>query len=434
MTSLAPYKPTRANPWDRAHAAHLLRRSGFSPSESEILQALEQGPAQTVRSMLEPGGDSPSHDELDQLGRALAVRDNIESLRGWWLLRMCRTTRPLAARMSVFWHNHFATSNAKVRSAALMLQQLRTLERDGLGRFEDLLLAVARDPAMIIWLDAELNVKGRPNENFAREVLELFSLGVGNYSEHDIREAARAFTGWQQRAGRFRVNSLAHDDGTKKVFGQTGRFDGADVIRLAVERPACGRFLAGKLLREFLCPEPPLELVDALAAALRENHFDIANTLGVLLASEAMFDARYARARIKSPVELVVGMVRSLELHVPASALASASSQMGQRLFEPPSVKGWNGHREWLNSATMLVRLNTATQAVSAEFFEPRTLIERYELNDAGRCIEFAQNLTIDGRVPDALRRPLRTLSGSPAEVLREALRLLLTSPEYQMA
>lgn len=434
MNGLKPYQPSAARPWNWAAAAHLLRRAGFAPRAAEVRDALRDGPAATMERLIGETGDTPEHDELDELGAKLAVRDNLDALRGWWLLRMCRTKRPLRARLAVFWHNHFATSNVKVKSAAMMLQQLRTFERQALGKFENLLLDVSRDPAMIVWLDGEQNVKGRPNENYARELFELFALGVGNYSEKDIREAARAFTGWHQNAGQYRFIRTAHDFGPKTVFGQTGDFDGADVVRLTLQRPACAKFMAAKLLREFLCPEPPAELLDMLAARLRETDFDLGATLKTLLNSEAMFDPRFYRARIKSPIEFAVGIVRSLEMQVPANALADAVSQMGQRLFEPPSVKGWDGHRGWLNSATMLVRLNAAARATDEGGFQPSKLRSRYDLNDSDALLRFCGELTLDGNVPGVLRERLEQLKGEADDVLRSALRLLLGSPEYQMA
>jgi uncharacterized protein (DUF1800 family) len=435
MGALKPFKPSAARPWDRAAAAHLLRRAGFAPSEEEVARALEEGPGSAVRRLVEPGPESARSDELDLLGESLGVRNDIDAMRGWWLLRMCSTDRPLAARMAAFWHNHFATSNAKVRSAALMLGQLRTFERLGLGPFGDLMLAVAQDPAMIVWLDAEQNVKGRPNENFARELFELFTLGVGHYSEADIKEAARAFTGWRQRAGRFQKSAGSHDNGAKTILGEVGDFGGEDAVRIAVAQPQCAMFLARKLAQEFVCPEPPDELVDEVAESLTAGGLDIGATLAKLLASEAMFDSRWRGTRIKSPVEFAIGACRSLHLRVAARALGDSVSQMGQRLFEPPTVKGWDGHRAWINSATMLVRLNAAVAATTpAAGFDPGAFRNRHSLDSNERTIEFCSDLTLDGCVPPALAAQTAALTGSPDEVLIQTLRLLLSSPEYQMA
>lgn len=434
MDLLKPYVPSSRRPWDRAAAAHLLRRAGFAPCEREVRAALADGLGATVDRLVDGRADSARHDELNSLGEALAARgEQVEPLRGWWLQRMCHTARPLHARMAVFWHNHFATSNTKVASPPMMLQQLRAFERFGMGRFEELLLAISRDPAMIVWLDGVQNVKGRPNENYARELFELFALGVGHYTEADIREAARAFTGWHQRGGQYYFAAMDHDGGPKKLFGTTGPLDGGDIVRLTLKQPACARFLAGKLLREFVSPDPPDELVETVAIRLRACDYDLGETLRALLGSEAFFDPRWYRARIKSPVEYAVGLVRSLEMKAPANFLADAVGQMGQRLFEPPSVKGWDGHRAWINSATMLIRLNSAVAATQGPAqADVSALATAYGL-DEPKAVEFCEQLTLDGRVPRDLHARVEELSGGVEARMRQALRLLLGSPEYQM-
>lgn len=434
---LSAYSPDARRPWTPARAAHLLRRAGFCPSEAEIRRAVDDGLAATVDRLVNSPEDSAEHDDLDVMGSRLGAADNIDRLRAWWLQRMTLTTRPLVMRMSVFWHDHFATSNAKVQSAPMMLAQLRSIEQHALGNFGDLLLAMSRDPAMIVWLDATDNVKGRPNENFAREIFELFSLGIGNYTETDIKEAARAFTGWSQRHGRFVYSSLAHDDGPKTIFGETGNFGGEDVVALCLRQPACSRFLATKLLDEFVTPYPDDRLVEALAQRLRENEFDVGETMRALLMSEAMFDEQHLRARIKSPVELSVGLVRSLELRPPAIALADGVSQMGQRLLEPASVKGWDGGRSWINATTMLVRMNAgivATEPNGPARFEPPRLIDQYELDDREAIIAYAADVALDGHLPPALNGRIDDMDDEDEALLARALRVLVTSPEYQLA
>ncbi len=434
LNLLKPYEPRTSRPWDRAAAQHLLRRAGFAASEDESRAALEAGPKEAVSRLVAGDEESPRHAELDGLGKSLALRDDLAGLRGWWLLRMCHTKRPLHARMALFWHNHFATSNAKVRNAAMMLQQLRTFEKHALGPFEEMLRAISRDAAMIVWLDGKLNTKGRPNENYARELFELFSLGVGNYSERDIKEAARAFTGWHERGGVFHFSKREHDEGSKTIFDQAGNWDGDDVVRLALGQPACAAFLATKLLREFLCPTPPAELVEEFAGVLRATKYDISASLTVLLASEAMFDPRWYRARIKSPVELAVGVVRSLGIRgFSAAALADFTSQAGQRLLEPPSVKGWDGHRAWLNSATMLVRLNGAARA-GGDVLPAGELRGRHALDDVAAIERFGAELLLDGRAPAAAREAFPTERGDWDAYLRGVVSALLSCPEYQMA
>lgn len=438
MASLDPYQPGIDGPWDRRHACHLLRRAGFAPSEAEIQAALSDGMPATVERLTSAAADSSRHDELDLTGEAIAARGSIEKLAAWWLLRMAHTTRPLAARMVLFWHNHFATGNRKVNSPPMMLRQLRTIEEHALGRFDALLRDISRDPAMIVWLDGDANRKGRPNENYARELFELFSLGPGNYSERDIREAARAFSGWHQKNGVFRFNELLHDDGEKLVFDQRGKFGGDQVVDLAIGRPASAGFIARKLLREFVCDDPDDYLVSEFAAIVRKSGFDMAVSLRRLLMSRALFDGNHYRSRIKSPVEFVIGLARSFEMRTPGDALYRATAQMGQRLFDPPTVKGWDGHRRWINSSTMLVRMNTATVAAAGnegKGLEAHSITAREKLSNKHDAVDYAINVMLDGNAPPSLRAALMDNCPDSGDLaLRTAVAAIGSSPEYQLA
>ncbi len=423
--------------WDTAAACHLLRRAGFQPSRAEIEAALARGAKATVDILVDGGAESTRARELDDISGSVQRGENIDSARGWWLKRMVRTSRPLHARMSVFWHNHFATSNEKVMSAPLMMRQLETLERLGLGRFEELLLAMSRDPAMIIWLDGDSNIKGRPNENYARELFELFSLGVGHYSETDIKEAARAFTGWHQREGEFRFFERDHDSSEKNVLGTRGPLRGEDVVKLAVDHPACSSFLSTKLLREFLCPDPSQDIVEAFAQVLRNNRLDIGESLRMLLSSRLMFDPKFRRARIKSPVEFVIGACRSLETKAPVRSLIDSVNQMGQRLLEPPSVKGWNGHRAWINSSTMLLRLSGVqrlTEPDGGGMLSAADLRARHGLDTREKVLEFCRTVALDGVVSADIAQQFDGLTGDLDTLLRGALRVMMSTPEYQLA
>lgn len=434
---LKSWQPSASATWDRRRAGHLLRRAGFAPSASDIERALDEGLSGTIERLVSQTAESRHHDDLDALGSRLAARNTIDELRGWWCLRLRHTNRPLHARMAIFWHSHFATSQDKVANASLMLKQLRLFEEHALGEFEALTRGVSRDPAMIVFLDGNTNVKGRPNENYARELFELFTLGVGNYTEQDIKEAARAFTGWHERSGRFKFSRAEHDTGTKTVFEQTANFGGDDIVRLAIDHPACGTFLGRKLLGEFVTPNPDAELVSITADLLRAESFDMQAVLATLLGSRAMFEPQHYRARIKSPIEFLIGMARSLDLRAGGNIYGELASEMGQRLFEPPSVKGWDGHRTWINSASMLVRLNAVSQVTEPggnARFDPGRIAAANEIDDADAARTFAQNLALDGDVPAVLETQLAATTGSVNEVLAASLRILMSSPEYQMA
>jgi uncharacterized protein (DUF1800 family) len=261
--------------------------------------------------------------------------------------------------MTLFWHNHFATSQQKVRSANLMYRQNVMLRRYAAGNFGALLREVSKDPAMLIYLDGAQNRKGAPNENFAREVMELFTLGEGNYSEQDIKEVARAFTGWSidADAGEFRFRRPAHDDGSKTVFGREGRFNGDDIVTLLLRQPATSEFVVAKLWREFVSPEPDAAAVKQLAATWRAANYEIKPLLRAMLLSEAFWVPANRGVLVKSPVELVVGSLRQFRFSVEDPApFAVILRQLGQDLFNPPNVKGWPVGDAWLNTTTLLAR------------------------------------------------------------------------------
>src|SRR5262245_23371636 len=311
-----PWRPTPDDPWGRKWAAHLYRRAAFGPNREDLLEADRLGPEGTLDLLLR---GRPHADELREtladVGRVAAARDDGgRQLRGWWLYGMLHSGHPLREKLALFWHNHFATSLVKVQSPALMLRQNGLLRAHALGRFGDLLQAVSRDGAMLVWLDSNRNVKGKPNENYARELMELFSLGVGNYTEPDIREAARAFTGWHTDGKGFAFNPAAHDEGDKTVLGQAGAWDGGDVVRLVLEQPAAARFLVRKLY-QFLISEkvaPPDVLLEPLCASFRKSDYDIAALVRTMLASRHFFSDYSFRQRVKGPVEYVLGAVRAI--------------------------------------------------------------------------------------------------------------------------
>ncbi len=285
LAELAPnlaWKPASNAEWNLKWAAHLYRRAAFGfpatdgkTSSWELLQqAVKQGRDVCVEQLLSGSEGQEEFDELmDSLGQRIAklkvarfVPSQPEKLQGWWLYRMFYTPHPLLERCTLFWHNHFATSLAKIDRSELMFGQNKLLRRHALGKFGPLLAGMSRDPAMLIWLDSNSNITGRANENFAREIMELFSLGVGNYTEQDIREAARAFTGWGTAGGEFVFNASLHDGRNKHLLGESGRLGGDDVVRILLKQPAAARFLVRKLFREFIneSESPPDALIEPL--------------------------------------------------------------------------------------------------------------------------------------------------------------------------
>lgn len=398
--------------WNRAKAAHLLERAGFGGTPAEIDAFAALTPREAVRRLVYFEGaaspaDLPAFDEsgvfdegLDAFppsrpattdlakaqGEALGVKvkpdgnrrmqpvvnkffywlraSRLETHRVayWWANRMLVSPRPLEEKMALFWHGHFATSEEKVRDYRKMLQQLQLFQREGLGDFRTLLIGVAQDPAMLAFLDAGVNVKGAPNENFAREIMELFSMGVGNYTEHDIREAARAFTGWDFEGLRFVVYDDKHDDGSKTVLGATGRFDGVDVIDVILRQPVTAEFIAGKLYRYFVKDELDPALRRELGRVLRDNDYELKPFLETLFLSREFYTEAATGSRIRGPVELLVSTYRKLGLtEVPgAPDFNEVTATLGQRLFFPPTVAGWAQDRSWITPGLLLERGNFA--------------------------------------------------------------------------
>lgn len=364
-------------PLGAEQARHLLVRTGFNALPDEIRNFAKLDANQAVDRLLQ---HTQSHattplpawtallpdrqpkreltaEERQEQNRLFRERGN--ELRAWWYQEMLSTPTPLTERMTLFWHNHFTSSVEKVRVTQLMATQNQTLRQYALGNFGDLLLAMAKDPAMLVYLDGARNVAGQPNENFAREVMELFSLGEGHYSEQDVREAARAFTGWSvdQETGQFINRPRQHDNGQKTIFGQTGNFDGQDVIRLILARPQTSEFIANKLWREFISPEPDQAEVTRLAKLFRDRHYEIKPLMQALLTSPAFYALESRGQLVKSPVELVVGTLR--EFHQAPSdwqPFLFSAKQMGQDIFAPPNVKGWPSGDWWINSQTLSVR------------------------------------------------------------------------------
>jgi len=362
--SLTPYEPSGRDPWNLRKACHLYRRAGFGATVAEMDQAEAAGFDATVNRLIRV---DTSASELDRFLSTVRTElfdfgDEVETAQAFWLYRCVATERPYAEKMALFWHGHFATANYKVNSPELMYQQYRTLSDHGRGRFEDLLLQVARNPAMLIWLDGNVNRKGSPNENFARELLELFSMGPGPYTETDIQEGARASTGWQTKGGTFAFNIGQHDSGEKVFLGERGAFGGEDIIRIVAASRHTALFLSRKLLNFFVMPDPPDAVVNGLADVYLANEGSIQVMCEVIFRSRLFYSDAAHRALIKSPTELVVGALRILDANTNRKLVLGAMTNMGQELFNPPNVKGWDGDATWLNTVTTLERVNFLNQ------------------------------------------------------------------------
>jgi uncharacterized protein (DUF1800 family) len=276
---------------------------------------------------------------------------------------MRATSSPLTERMTLFWHNHFTSALDKVKPPVLMYHQNALLRRHALGRFDSLLHAIAKDPAMLIYLDGAASRKQQPNENFAREVMELFTLGEGHYRESDIKEAARAFTGWtvDRAHGGVRFRPGRHDSGLKTLFGQPGLYDSDQVLNLLLQRPETARHITSKLWREFISPEPAAEVVQRLAEDFRANHYAIKPLLRALLNAPAFWDPANRGQLVKSPVEFLLGLERQLALTpIQPKRAAKISARLGQDLLNPPTVEGWPGGEAWLDAHSLLERQRIA--------------------------------------------------------------------------
>lgn len=397
-------------------ARHLLNRTGFAAGIDEVNAVAQLTREQAVGRLLSGAGKSAitpppdwvedrivpprelraMSDEQRKTERDLLLRRGLE-LREWWLQEMLATASPLTEKMTLFWHNHFVSGQQKVRYPQLMYRQNALLRRHALGNFGDLLHAVAKDPAMVIYLDSASNRKAQPNENFAREVMELFTLGEGQYTERDVKEAARAFTGWSidPARGEFLFRRLQHDDGVKTVLGRSGNFDGDAVLDILLAQPQTAEFIVGKLWREFVSPVPDPQAVKRVAGVFRDSRYDIRPTLHALLTSEAFYAQQNRAALIKSPVELVVGTLRQFGFTTGAlTPFVFTTARLGQNIFSPPNVKGWPGGEAWINSTTLLARKQFIERLFRADEMQPAVAGE----SGMGGRLKGAGRLGSDGR------------------------------------
>ncbi len=482
--------------WNRYAAAHLLNRAGFGGTPDEIETIHAKGLNRAVDDFLRIDDESDlfpdvpvmmpeeraaiheklkaaTNEEEKHLIRKFTQdtdRFQIQEMRIWWLNRMRYTSNPLSEKILLFWHGHFATSNQKVNEAFLMREQMETFRRHALGKFPAMLKAVSRDPAMIKWLDLGQSRKDHPNENFARELMELFSLGEGHYTEKDIQESAKAFTGYRvdHKTGGFRMVRRDFDPGLKTFFGRTGPFTGDDIIDMIVADPQCARFLARKLWVYFVAENPSEETVSAVSEILISNGYDVGKTLGMIFRSAAFYDAKVVHQQIKGPVQWMIQTTRMLEIPLPdAKVLESSLSLLGQVLFAPPNVKGWDGGRAWISASSLLFRYNlgayllsgkarilggggTKTASIPLEMIAPAAV-----RTDPDRLIEHLAFRIFNYPLPDKDRNSYRGFLGVAAigdvqdpgknlkntplpvpytdSVVRDLMQIMMSTPFYQM-
>jgi uncharacterized protein (DUF1800 family) len=387
--------PLPAQLFDYAKAAHLLNRAGFGGTPAEIEAARAKGLAAMVTALVDAPGEAPAppdwahpmdlravrmelrmqpteSPERKQMKRELRSMEGEEllDLRGRWLDRMMHTSAPLLEKMTLFWHGHFATSAQKVKDAYWIWLQNETLRRHALGNFVSLTKAMSRDPAMMIYLDLQQSRKEHPNENWARELMELFTIGIGNYTEQDIRDSARAFTGYRvdMTNQQFRFADQEHDRNPKKFMGRSGNFDGDQIIDIIVQQPACAQFIGRKVWRYFVEDDPSPAMVNLVAERLRQHHYELRPVLREIFSSVEFYSERVRRAQIKSPVQYLVQTSKLLETGLPPIPIAqNALREMGQILFAPPNVKGWDGGKAWVSTSTLLFRYNFASYLVGGD-------------------------------------------------------------------
>ncbi|HYO07503.1 MAG TPA: DUF1800 domain-containing protein [Tepidisphaeraceae bacterium] len=497
---LRPIKPSSDAPFDAVKAAHLLNRAGFGGTPQEIEKVLALGPIDAVDWLLD-FPDAPAEEQsqtdvpdlssiegypknfreiqLKQRGmtpeerqafRQQLMRDNrqaVTATAAWWLRRMAGGPHPLQEKLTLFWHGHFTTSAKDERAALLMWNQNELLRRNAAGNFRQFVRQISRDPAMLDYLNNQQNRKKAPNENYARELMELFTLGIGHYTEQDIREAARAFTGWAHDGEEYIFRRYDHDDGEKTFFGRKGDLNGDDVIEIILQHPVCAKYIAGKLFRFFAYEEVEPPVVDSLAEQLREARWDLRPLLRTIFTSGAFYGPKAIGSQVKSPIQLVVGTVRQLGIDLPQAGIVRASlNQMGQVPLEPPNVKGWPGGRAWINTSTLFVRYNTAVWlaggagevarqrgAKAGRFrmamvnakssFTPPTAAGAAPAGaastgptDAAAVVDYWLDRLIQRPVDDDKKRVLLDALGNRPDdeaALRKMVQLIVSMPEYQL-
>lgn len=433
--SLTPYAPPRYSPED---AAHLLRRAAFGGTDDEIRALAALGPEQAAGQLLSFGQqelpDNPfTPDDAVDIGSMVRVT------QARWLFEMANGLSPAREKLALFWHNHFVIGVDKVKNSRALAGYLAILRGQSLGNFTDFALAIAKSPAMLHYLDNDQNKKGKPNENFARELMELFTMGIGHYSEQDVHEGARGLTGWTFQGVRGRADfqqepvfvflPKQHDDGQKTYLGKTGNFMPEDIVKMACAHPATGDFIARKLWRGFVNDTPEDAGVKALADVFRGSRGDLGVTMRALFTSQAFYSPENRQSIVKSPTEFVVGALRAMGRPKLEDKqylnLTATLGRMGQALLYPPTVKGWDGGREWINDSSLLLRMQTAAALTLGRLKGKQKAVAAPRLG--GRVL-LPSSLAFLGSDRSLINPALSGLD--PAQQLY----LMLISPEYALA
>jgi len=416
----------------RIRAAHLLRRAGFGATAAELDRYAAMTSTAATQSLLDY--QQTSNAKLDA---ALPVVDpgagrgaaTVAAMQGWWLQRMAETARPLEEKMTLFWHG-LLTSGLDKAGPAQMFIQNQLFRKMALGNFDDLLKAVSKDPAMMVYLDTETNRVGKPNENYARELMELFTTGIGHYTEDDVRESARAFTGWTLRgAGQIRLATQStfvarlHDETPKTFMGKTGNFTGDDIVEMLVPLRATAERLCTRLFSFFAYPNPEREIVAHLADTFQSNHYNVAAVVKEIFGLDAFYSEKAYRALVKSPAELVAQMLKATGTDGRAyAAAAAAMPSMGQLLYYPPNVAGWPGGSSWINSSTLLGRINFANAVAN-----------RMRASLPNQTLDQLTAALVDVKVSSTTNDGLQAFGSAHPGDQAGLLFMVLATPEYQL-
>jgi uncharacterized protein (DUF1800 family) len=440
--SWAPYTPDDKAPWDLRRVVHLHRRAGFAATWPELQRDLKEGPAASIQRFLVRRASAHTPDDFaataELLSTSAIAAGDIVRLRAWWFYRMLFGPDQLGEKLTLLWHDHFATANAKVQDVSLMWRQNDTLRRHARDRFADLLNLALREPALLLYLDAQTNRKGHPNENLARELMELFTLGAGNFSESDVKDAARALTGWTVEDGQFATVLARHDSGTKTILGETGSWTPPNLLALLLRQPATSQRIAVKLCRQFFGENAVgADAMRELASDLREHDLDIGRAVEKILRSRLFFADANIGNRVLSPTEFVAGAVRALGLFDPAPstlALADWTGRMGQELFDPPNVGGWPPGLAWIHTRALIARSNfavalTAGRSVGLPMpLDAAALARKYDFGSSPDAVLIFFHRLLFGTDPPAGVR--RRVNGAASSRVIDAL---LSSPEAQL-